>query len=128
MSYYLLLDDVRSVEDVKKYTKLPNIPDDQWKIVRSYENFVKHIRKNGIPLFVSYDHDLGNEHYNDFEPDGSINYKKYKEPTGYDCCKFLIEFCKDNKQPHPPAAIHTMNPVGRQNIINIITEYNYLVA
>lgn len=124
MSYYLLLDDIRSVDDVKKYTKLPNISDDQWIIVRSYKEFRDIIWNQGIPKFVAYDHDLSDAHYGHGLNGDKIDYDKYEEKTGYDCAKFLVNECNKLGIKHPPYQVHSMNPVGKQNIISYIETYN----
>ena len=43
----LYLDDVR------------DLPDDSFTLVRSYEEAVLFVKDNGIPPFISFDHDLG---------------------------------------------------------------------
>ena len=58
MSYYLLLDDIPEISDVRKYCTLPNIPDNEWILVRSYNEFVTTINKLGLSKFVSFDHNL----------------------------------------------------------------------
>jgi hypothetical protein len=45
---------------------------DNWEIVRSYEEAVEFVLNNGLPRFVSFDHDLGTE------------------KTGYDFAKWLL--------------------------------------
>ena len=37
-----------------------------WNVVRNYEEFTKWIIENGIPDLVSFDHDLAEEHINDY--------------------------------------------------------------
>src|SRR6202008_2485989 len=55
MSYYLFLDDQRIPSDVSWI----DLPIANWDIVRSYDEFIDIINKNGIPQFIRYDHDLG---------------------------------------------------------------------
>ena len=59
MSYSLFLDDCRMPHQVNWV----RIPDVEYEIVRSYEDFVAKIEKKGLPEFVSFDHDLCVEHY-----------------------------------------------------------------
>lgn len=54
-------------------------------------------------IFISFDHDLG----------GSL--------TGYDVAKYIVE----NKCNVTGFAVHSMNPVGAQNIIDLLTHYGY---
>lgn len=124
MSYKLFLDDVRNVKDVVTYMHLrigdknPIYLEDNWLIAKCYEDFVDIIQEKGIPEFVSYDHDLALDHY----IDGDMGFvgEGYKEKTGYDCAKWLVEYCKSKGIKHPSYAVHSMNPVGTQNIKNYL--------
>ena len=124
MSYYLMLDDIRSMSDVRKYTKLPNVPNENWVVVRSYNEFVDTINKLGSPTFVSYDHDIASSHYGHGLRGDNIPYDSYTEKTGYDCAKFLIEYCMKKGVKHPLYQVHSMNPVGKVNIISYVESYN----
>lgn len=66
--------------------------------VYDYEEFIAFISKNGMPEFISFDHDLG------------------LGKTGLDCAKWLVEFCLDNQVPLPEFTVHSQNPVGKENI------------
>lgn len=126
MSYYLLLDDIRSITDVLIYTKLPTIPNDEWVIVRSYKEFVDTIIKNGLPTYITYDHDLSDNHYGHGLHNDQIPYEKYTEKTGMHCAKWLVEYCMKYGVKHPKYTVHSMNPVGKFNIISYIESYNKL--
>jgi hypothetical protein len=132
MSYSLFLDDIREISDVRKYMKLPDIPDDEWIIVRDYKEFIKTIWDKGIPKFVAFDHDLSIEQYetyHDIDETGrlTIDYDKFKEKTGYDCCKFLVNECNKLNVKHPDYVVHSMNPVGKSNIISYVESYNRIL-
>lgn len=116
MSYKLFLDDVRYPSHVT-WVEMPNGP---WVTVRNYNDFVKHITSNGLPEFIAFDHDLGEEHYIVGKP----KYDEYKEKTGYDCAKWLIEYCLDNSKLFPKYVVHSMNPIGKMNIIALIENFN----
>lgn len=125
MSYNLFLDDQRNAN-----TFLKDIH--TWVTVKNYNDFIKTIKQRGLPKFISFDHDLDLEHYPIFE--GNINfgkpyeipYAKYREKTGYDCAKWLIEYCLDNKVSLPDFQIHSMNPVGKDNINKLLIGFrNY---
>jgi 3-mercaptopyruvate sulfurtransferase SseA len=119
--FNLFLDDVREVEDVT-WVKLPKV---EWTIVRNYDDFVKAINKNGLPDLVSFDHDLGAEHYPQTAEDlcKPIDYSKYKEKTGYTCATFLVSYCLDNNLNLPKYLIHSMNPVGAENISSLLKSF-----
>lgn len=122
MSYQLFLDDERLPHRVT-WTQLPNGP---WVSVKNYKQFVNYITKYGIPEFVSFDHDLADEHYSSGISKTKPEYNKYREKTGCDCAKWLIEYCIEKKIPFPNYAVHSMNPIGRENIRSIIESYKNL--
>jgi hypothetical protein len=119
---YLFLDDVRRPEHVN-WKELPLIALSDWVIVRDYEQFIRCIGQFGIPEFVSYDHDLADIHYAHANAN-VIPYDKYAEKTGYDCAKWLVNKCLDLGIPHPPFIVHSLNPVGAENITKYIENYN----
>ena len=121
MSYYLFLDDIRMPEDVT-WVKLPkNV---EWEIVRDYKEFIKTIWDKGIPKFVAFDHDLSDNHYGHGLLGDDIPYDTYTEKTGYDCAKFLVNECNKLGVKHPDYVVHSMNPIGKQNIITYVESYN----
>lgn len=48
----------------------------------------------------------------------------YFEKTGYECAKWLVEYCLDNDLDLPLCYVHSMNPVGKDNINNLLKNYN----
>lgn len=54
MSYKLFLDDLRMPTDV-----YPDTDNNSWIIVRTLNDFKNTINKKGIPLYISFDNDLG---------------------------------------------------------------------
>ncbi len=80
-----------------------------WTVVRTYEEFVEYIDKNGLPDEISFDHDLGE------------NVTEIK--SGYDCAKWLCNYCWTNGIPIPSWNVHSANPVGRDNIIGILKSF-----
>lgn len=121
--YNLFLDDFRFPEQVK-WINLPNV---KWEIVRSYDEFVAFITKNGLPNFISFDHDLADEHYkelnNSFDSD-FIQYSLFTEKTGYDCAKWLVKYCFDNRASLPHYTVHSLNPIGKKNILSLLDVFN----
>jgi hypothetical protein len=125
MEYSLFLDDYRFPEDCFEYTHQTVYIDEDWVIVRSYDEFVKTILEKGIPQICSFDHDLGNDHY--AHQKGDIPYDQFTEKTGYHCAKWLIEYCLDNKKEIPNFIfIHSMNHAGALNIESLFRTYEKL--
>lgn len=114
MNKGLFLDDVRMPEDVV-WVKLPDI---EWIIVRSYNQFVNEIQVHGIPSFISMDHDLGLEDY--IDPQEIEEDMIFTERNGYDCAKWLIAYCLEHKRKLPEYVVHSMNCVGKANITNYL--------
>lgn len=49
----------------------------------------------------------------------------FSEKTGYDCAKWLVDYCIDNKLTLPKHVyVHSMNPVGKKNIQMLFTNFN----
>lgn len=125
--YNLFLDDARQVKDVK-WLELPLV---QWKIVRNHAEFVNTLTKYGLPLRISFDHDLADQHYEEntwAASESNVNkgvfrYNKMREKTGYDCAKYLIEYCMKYDLDLPIYFVHTLNPIGRENIRSILESY-----
>lgn len=119
--YNLFLDDNR----IPTHVTWVNLPTCQhYSVVRNYNEFVDLINTRGIPRFVSYDHDLADSHYGHGLRGDQIPYDSYKEKTGYDCAKWLVNECMIKGVKHPPYIVHSMNPVGKQNIISYVESYN----
>ena len=75
-------------------------------IIRTYDEFVLHISLFGLPDFISFDHDLGND------------------KDGYDCAKWLVEYCMNNDCDIPNYIVHSMNPIGKENIEKYLNCYH----
>jgi hypothetical protein len=122
-SYALFLDDIR----IPLTTRHVYMPPYNWEIAKTYNEFVRLITEKGLPYFISFDHDLSHEHYPFNEPDGGrsnpnvIPYDTYKEKTGYHCALWLIDYCAKNKLKLPQFQVHSMNPIGKKNIENVLT-------
>ena len=98
----LYLDDVR------------DLPDDSFTLVRSYEEAVLFVKDNGIPPFISFDHDLGCDEI------GNIL------KNGYDFAKWLVDMDIENIHKFPnnfTFDIHSANPIGKNNIKSILNNY-----
>ena len=115
---YLFLDDVRVPKDVT-WVNLPS-PRTEWTIVRNYDAFVQEIELNGVPDFISFDHDLSDEHFTSATAQTVQVFnqmvKTFKEKTGYDCARWLIDYCITRGIELPKYAVHSMNPTGASHI------------
>lgn len=106
--------------------------------VKSYKEFTEWITENGLPDAICFDHDLS-----DFQAFYSIPGELDKalaeaesvgrldqwqeilknEKTGYDCAKWLTEYCIENKVKLPLYNIQSANPVGKENIDKHLKNY-----
>lgn len=118
--WFLFLDDIRYPHEAYQYTKKDIFLVKEWDIVRNYEQFTNRIKEKGLPEMISFDHDLADEHY--LEP----NALTFVEKTGYDCAKWLIEYCMDNSLDLPDFYSHSMNPVGKENILSLLKNFRTL--
>lgn len=102
--YNLFLDDERHPCNVNW---IPGIDytDSAWMVVTDIDTFKNAIEEYGMPEFISFDHDLG---------EGLRN-------NGYACAQWLVLYCADNGYKFPKYKVHSMNPVGKKNIIEYIT-------
>ena len=114
MMYKLFLDDIRYPPD-------NHYPDEgnDWIIARNMDDAIWCVKNKGIPEWISFDHDLADDHY--------IIGQKH-EKTGYDFAKWFCDYVMDNKKKLPYGfgyTIHSMNPVGAANIDHYM--HNFMV-
>lgn len=114
--YNLYLDDIREPQDAFYYTGDYKYLELDWIVVRSYDKFVEYIDAYGLPELVSFDHDLADEHYNYLKTQDDVNYSSYNEKTGYECVKWLCDYCMDNNKTLPECLYHTKNLIGEINM------------
>lgn len=96
----LFLDDLRFSDEVT-WVSYPN--DVTWKIVRTCEEFKEYLCENGIPQYITFDHDLGDE-----EP---LNGAELADWLCYEVVDGRLTL-PDNFQYF----VHSMNPIGADNI------------
>lgn len=141
--YFLFLDDIRDPKDACIYPRrgedgkillgstLENksgIPNGSWKIVRSYDAFVACIEELGIPLAVSFDHDLADEHmlhyFNEASATGKIDYNKLTIKTGKHCAEYFLDKWRNSKHNgvKPKIFIHSANQWGAAEIQKALQE------
>jgi hypothetical protein len=130
MKKRIYLDDIRT----------PN--DENWIVVRNYEQFVKVVTDIGLENIeiISLDHDLGDtaieEYFNNVKPNYEINYSNILEKTGMDCAKWLVDYYlnkydtlegrvgkKSSGIIFPLVYTHSANPIGSANIMGYINNF-----
>jgi hypothetical protein len=128
MSYNLFLDDFRDTRMAFISTRDKRYVNMNWIIVENYNQFISYIIKNGVPTLVSFDHDIGFEHYDlkgctKFSSWGEYYVSTDREMTGYDCAVWLCEYCLKNNKKFPEYIIHSSNMVGSANIDGYIKNF-----
>jgi hypothetical protein len=114
---WLYLDDVR----------IPKT--DSWEVVRNYDEFVAHIKMNGLESYevISLDHDLGEgamvEYYTNTKPNYELDYNRIDEKTGMDCARYLVAEAMNKKIPLPTIYVHSANPIGSANMMGYVNNY-----
>jgi hypothetical protein len=114
---YLFLDDERMPRDVTWiYIGGVGAGNTDWQIVRNLQSAKDWVMKNGFPDVISFDHDLGEQHYYGNYEDGN---------TGYDFAKWLIEYDMDtHTMPENfKFTVHSLNPIGGENIRQLLNNY-----
>jgi hypothetical protein len=71
--------------------------------VLSYEEFIEWIRENGLPKKICFDHEV-----------------KKLAKSGYDCAKWLVDYCIDHDTQIPYWNVQSANPVGKENINGLL--------
>lgn len=127
---FLFLDDIREPEDAFKYTNQEMFLIRKWVVVRNFDEFKDHIETNGMPVFISFDHDLADTHYAPAHLWSDSDALKewqcqqvHKEKTGYDCARWLVDYCMDNNLKLPNYYCHSMNPVGKDKIVGLLWSF-----
>jgi hypothetical protein len=123
--YVLFLDDVRMPDDVT-WADFPRY--DAIFTVRNYQAFVNQVTQGGMPAFVCFDHDLADEHYEAMLKENAHDPVKQletivdygNEKTGYDCAKWLVDYCAEKGFKFPKHVVHSMNPAGKNRINSYI--------
>lgn len=99
--FYIFVDDERNFNPIVLKNDIILI------VCRSYANTInilRYCKDHEWEAWLDLDHDLG------------------EEKTGYDICKFIIE----NQILILGYHLHTMNPVGRQNMEQLLSHYGYV--
>lgn len=105
MGYKLFLDDLRTVQMV-----YPGAQEGDFVVVRTCELFVQCIRDQGLPEFISFDNDLGEDERGNLLEDGYAAAKWLVYESGLDLR--LLRF-----------RVHSANPVARVQIASLLNNY-----
>lgn len=111
----LILDDLRSYAEVRARGKI--LPKGPYSLVRSRQEFVDWVEKNGIPDFVSFDIDLLPEHYLDLATP--------HPEDGLACIDYLINAASKAGVDFPDYAIHSQNHIKTAAGHAKIEDYEY---
>lgn len=84
--------------------------------VKNLYQFIEYIEKNGVPDFISFDHDLNNRGGGE----GLSDEEKIKN-NGLNCAKWLIEYCKNNRIHLPKFYVHSANPKHGPEIVKALS-------
>ena len=122
----LWLDDCRNPHenDWLRFSPLKPLYTVIW--VKSYSEFVDYITGNGLPTAICFDHDLGLDlaHSGIMSKRALKRFRKTIEyKTGYDCAKWLVNYCLDNNFKLPLWNVQSSNPVGKENIESILKSF-----
>lgn len=101
----LFLDDIRTVDMV--YDKAM---EGEFDVVRNYCEFVSYIQSYGLPIFISFDNDLG------LDADGNV------APDGYAAAKWLV-YESGLNLTELKFHVHSANPVASQQIQGLLNNY-----
>lgn len=128
----VFLDDCRFPTDCITYMhqrigKLNPIYLEEWAIAKDYADFKDEIinahLKNIKITHISFDHDLGEDKAKELVQLGVSKRKarasKKQMKSGYDAAKWLLTFYREKELELPIIFVHSMNPIGTQNIINL---------
>lgn len=134
MKKLLWLDDYRNPFDIETdwliFSPIGRDVNVNW--VKSYYEFCEWIKINGLPDAICFDHDLGKLIETELLKNGYSKKEARKmngqEKNGYDCAKFLVEYCLDNNLKIPSYSMQSGNPVGRENISCLLENYNAFKA
>lgn len=135
-SRFLFLDDTRNPsaawlhDDATSLEKKSHISNHKWEVVRSYDAFVRWIDMNGIPIVVSFDHDLDSQAMLQFEDalsSGFIDYVKFQNKTGKHCAEYLVNKCFELGEPIPKYYVHSANHLARPVITKILEDAKRII-
>jgi len=129
----LWLDDLRDPTDntwnnwIDSHGVNPTDYDITW--VKNYDDFTGWVKINGLPDVVCFDHDLGQDVAIERYTTGGMTkrqakkLKKLETMSGYECAKWMVNYCMDNDLRLPDWYIQSANPVGKENIRSYLQSF-----
>ena len=84
--------------------------------VKNLYQFKEYVENNGIPQFVSFDHDLNNRGGGE-----GLNDEQKAINNGVNCAKWLVVYCKAMGQPLPKFYVHSANKKQGPEISKVLT-------
>lgn len=130
MSYNLFLDDTRHPKAHIEFLRKQNgfgefYLTEKWYNVTTKRGFIQAITKLGLPIRISFDHDLGCIIH---PSEKGLKRKQRKldtiRPSGMDCAKWLKEYCMDNNITlSAEIKVHSANPTGADNIRGLLYDF-----
>ncbi len=127
MKKLLWLDDIRNPfeDDWLVFSPIDQPFEVVW--VKSYNEFTVWIVANGLPDAICFDHDLGLDEVHEKKTMSKSALKRFRKTpeykTGYDCAKWLVEYCMDKNLQLPLYNIQSANPVGKENIKGLFKSF-----
>jgi hypothetical protein len=112
MTWNLFIDDERNLEDVTwaPWEVRAKYRDEEWHIARNHDDVIRLIEENGMPSYVSFDHDLG----------------VFENGDGYKIAKYLVDLDMYTTYIFPANFdfyVHSKNPIGKANIEGYLNAY-----
>ena len=86
------------------------LKDEDFVVVRSYQDFVSTIEDKGLPEFISFDNDLGLDENGDVAEDGYAAAKWLVYNSGLDISNLTFK-------------VHSANPVASEQIKGLLDNY-----
>tara|TARA_B100000378_G_scaffold277352_1_gene277489 strand:- start:887 stop:1351 length:465 start_codon:yes stop_codon:yes gene_type:complete len=75
--------------------------------VKNILEFKKWVQNNGLPCAICFDYDLGENN-----------------PSGFDCAKWLVNYCQNNQLALPLWASQSPNPEGKARINRFLRNFD----
>ena len=110
-----------------EYLEIEDEEDEQCEViwVKTQSEFENYIKENGLPDGICFDHDLGKLTEVEMRKLGyskeEARKRKNMELTGYDCAKWLAEYCMNNNVQLPQWYVHSSNSDASEKINELLS-------